>query len=498
MQFNSVRFLIFFAAVFLCYALLSDKAKKDRYAKCLLLAASLYFYACWKAAYLFLILASVTITWLSGLGMEKFPGRKKLVLALSLVLNLAILFFFKYYNWLAATASLPLLSIALPVGISFYTFQAIGYSVDVYRGTLRAERDFITYALFVTFFPQLVAGPIERAGNLLPQLKARYDSDDYSGITDGLKLMAWGLFLKVVIADRMAVYVNSVYRYIDGSYGTALLLATVCFAVQVYADFAGYSDIAIGAAQVLGFRLMKNFDHPYFSASVPEFWRRWHISLSGWLRDYVYIPLGGSRVSKPRHWLNLMATFIISGIWHGAAWHFVAWGMLHGACMVASNMTAPLRKKIRLALGLDDEQGTRPFWKPVQVLITFTLVCAGWVFFRASGLGQALKVFRKFLAIPSELAMAEEALYTAGDTGPFLAVLMMNKKVTGVGVDFMLVNLLLCLVLFMASLITRHTDGRKLLSAMPAVIRWPLYWALVAVILIFRSLVETEFLYFQF
>lgn len=498
MPFNSVHFLLFFPAICVCYAFLAVKAKGSRPSQCLLLAASLYFYASWKPAYLLLILTSVVITWLAGLGMERFPGRKKAVLITSLALNLAILFFFKYYNWLAGTASLPLLNVALPVGISFYTFQAVGYSIDVYRGTLRAERDFITYALFVTFFPQLVAGPIERAENLLPQFKAKA-CFDYRRITDGLKLMAWGLFLKIVIADRMAVYVNAVYRYVDDAYGTALLLATVCFAVQVYADFAGYSGIAIGAAQVLGFRLMKNFDHPYFSASVPEFWRRWHISLSSWLRDYIYIPLGGSRVSRPRHYLNLLTTFLISGIWHGASWHFVAWGALHGIFMAASRLTAPVRRKIRLALGLEDsERGIRRFWKPFQVLTTFCLICAGWVFFRAPGLSQALKTFRKFRAIPSELAMAEQALYTKSDTGPFLTILMMNRKVTGVGLDFMFVNAILCFVLFSVSFITRHRDGRELVNGLPLIARWTLYLALIFGILLFRSLLETEFLYFQF
>ncbi len=513
MPFNSVQFLVFFPVVCAFYALLTAKARSTRPAQLLLLAASLYFYACWKAAYLVLILASVTITWLSGLGMEKFPGRKKLVLALSLVLNLAILFFFKYYNWLAATASLPLLSIALPVGISFYTFQAIGYSVDVYRGTLRAERDFITYALFVTFFPQLVAGPIERAENLLPQLRLR-SSFDYKRITDGLKLMAWGLFLKVVIADRMAVYVNSVYRSVDDSYGTALLLATICFAVQVYADFAGYSDIAIGASQVLGFRLMKNFDHPYFSASVPEFWRRWHISLGSWFRDYLYYPVGFAswnkklcapfcgksrkKLSKTTGMVALACVWLATGLWHGAAWHFVAWGALHGFFILMSISTEKARSALREKLGLEkDGHVIRP-WHCIQILITFAMVNAGYVFFRARGIGQAFRIFRKFLAIPSELAAAEQALYTTGDPGHMLSVLMISRKVTGVGLDFMLVNLLLCLVLFLSSFIARHRDGREIVGELPPVIRWTLYLALMFGTLVFRSLLETEFLYFQF
>ncbi|MBP5156694.1 MAG: MBOAT family protein, partial [Treponema sp.] len=435
------------------------------------------------------------------------------VLVGSLVLNLAILFFFKYYNWLAGMASLPQLNVVLPVGISFYTFQAVGYSIDVYRGTLKAERDFITYALFVTFFPQLVAGPIERAENLLPQFKATC-SFDYKRITDGLKLMAWGLFLKIVIADRMAVYVNSVYRSVDDSYGTALLLATVCFAVQVYADFAGYSDIAIGAAQVLGFKLMKNFDHPYFSTSIPEFWRRWHISLGSWFRDYIYYPVGFSswnkklcspfcgksrrKLSKMTGMVALSCVWLATGLWHGAAWHFVAWGVLHGAYILASISTEKIRSSLRGKLGLEkDGQVIRP-WRCVQVLMTFAMVNAGYVFFRARGMGQAVRIFRSFLAVPGELAVAEQALYTTGIPAEFLKILMMDRKVTGVGLDFMIVNLFLCLVLFLSSFIARHRDGRVIVDGLPLVARWTLYLALMFGILIFRSLLETEFLYFQF
>ncbi|MBQ9539265.1 MAG: MBOAT family protein [Treponema sp.] len=513
MPFNSVHFLLFFPIVCICYAFIAAKTKSNSPSLFFLLAASLYFYAYWKPAYLVLILASVIITWLSGLGMECFPARKKLVLITSLVLNLAILFFFKYYNWLAETVSFPLLNVVLPVGISFYTFQAVGYSLDVYWGNLKAERDFLNYALFVTFFPQLVAGPIERAENLLPQFKAK-PSFDYGRITDGLKLMAWGLFLKIVIADRMAVYVNSVYRFIDDSYGTALLLATVCFAIQVYADFAGYSNIAIGVAQVLGFKLMKNFDHPYFSSSIPEFWRRWHISLGSWFRDYLYYPVGfaswnrkfcslfcGKRrenLSKMMGMIAAVCVWLATGLWHGAAWHFVAWGALHGAYILISIITEKARGACRKKLGLEkDGLVIRP-WHCVQVLMTFVMVNAGYVFFRASGIGNAFRIFKKFLAIPSELAMAEQALYTTSDTNTFLTILMMNRNVTGVGLDFMFVNLFLCLVLFISSLVTRHKDGREIVNGFPLVVRWTLYLSLLFGILIFRSLLETEFLYFQF
>ena len=290
MLFNSVSYWIFFPLVCLGYAVCSSVIRRNSITRFFLLAISLFFYACWNPAYLSLILISVCITYAAGLGMERYPDRKRLILGLSVLSNLAILFFFKYYNWFAASANAVLESLGsrrqafgfssfvLPVGISFYTFQALGYSIDVYRGTVRAERNFITYALFVTFFPQLVAGPIERTENLLSQFTRDYGFD-YERVTGGLKLAAWGMFMKVIIADSLAPYVTGIYGNISRATGCSVALATFFFAVQVYADFAGYSNIAIGCAEVLGFRLMKNFDHPYFAASVPEFWRRWHISL---------------------------------------------------------------------------------------------------------------------------------------------------------------------------------------------------------------------------
>ena len=332
MLFNSLQFFIFFPIVCLIILFSTYVVKKNIINQIILLAASLYFYMCWKPAYLLLILVSIFITYMSGLYMENKSDKiKKIILSVALISNLGILFFFKYAGFIVRTIDNLLHinqsnnffdSILLPVGISFYTFQALGYSIDVYRGTIKAERNFITYALFVTFFPQLVAGPIERSKNLLPQFKVNHEFD-YNRVTDGLKLAAWGMFKKVVIADKLALYVNMIYSDINAHSSIAIALATFFFTFQILCDFSGYTDIAIGTAQVLGFKLMSNFRRPYFAKNIVDFWRRWHISLSSWFKDYVYIPLGGNRAGKLRHYFNILITFLISGLWHGAGWNFV-------------------------------------------------------------------------------------------------------------------------------------------------------------------------------
>jgi len=323
--------------------------KKNWINQLLLLIASLYFYACWKPRYLLLILTSVFITWISGILMTDKPQRyKKIVLFISLVSNLGILFFFKYYNFFANSINvlntkfnihtqIPAFNVLLPVGISFYTFQALGYSIDVYKGTAKPEKNIVTYALFVTFFPQLVAGPIERTEHLLPQFKINHDFD-YDRVTDGLKLALWGMFKKIVIADQLAIYVDKVYSSPTDYQSIALILATVFFAFQILCDFSGYSDIAIGCAKVLGFSLNKNFDSPYLAHNIADFWKRWHISLSTWFRDYLYIPLGGNRCSALRHSLNLLITFLLSGLWHGASITFIFWGLTHGLFLIIGNI----------------------------------------------------------------------------------------------------------------------------------------------------------------
>lgn len=337
MVFNSYQFLVFFPIVVLVYFGIPKRMR------CIwLLTASYYFYMCWNPRYALLMAVSTVVTYLSGLLIERFdwkPRWKKCVVAGSFTLNLSILIFFKYFDFLLENVNVLLgvfhveqidkfLDVLLPVGISFYTFQALSYTVDVYRKDIKAEHNFLKYALFVSFFPQLVAGPIERSGNLLRQVHEVPSKRlwNYERIANGLIIMAWGMFQKMVIADRVAILVNTVFDswYMYGS--TILCLGAIGFAIQIYCDFSGYSAVAIGAAQVMGFTLMSNFEEPYLSRSIKEFWRRWHISLSTWFRDYLYIPLGGNRCTKLRRSFNLMFTFLVSGLWHGAGWGYITWG----------------------------------------------------------------------------------------------------------------------------------------------------------------------------
>ena len=349
MLFNSFTFLIFFPVVVAVYF-----ALPHRFRWAWLLAASCYFYMAFIPIYILILFFTIAIDYVAGIVIENAEGRKrKLFLAASIVANVGVLAVFKYFNFLSANANaiaevfhwpyeLPILGIILPIGLSFHTFQAMSYTIEVYRGRQRAERHLGIYSLYVMFFPQLVAGPIERPQNLLHQFYERHDFD-YDRVTNGLRKMAIGLFMKVVIADRLARYVNVVYPNPTNFQGLTLVVATVFFAFQIYCDFAGYSMVAIGSAEVMGFRLMKNFDRPYLSKSISEFWSRWHISLSSWFRDYVYIPLGGNRVARSRWYYNLFITFLLSGLWHGANMTFVIWGALHGIFVVISRHTQKLR-----------------------------------------------------------------------------------------------------------------------------------------------------------
>ena len=392
MLFNSIAFLLFFPIV--CVIYFSIPPQMIRARNLLLLIASYYFYMNWQPAYALLLLTSTFVTYIAALGIGCFEDRrkKKICLVSSLVLNLAILFLFKYYNFLSSNISMgldacglkidiPELGFILPVGISFYTFQALGYSIDVYRGTTKVERDFATYALFVSFFPQLVAGPIERSNNLLPQFKQQHRFD-YEAVLSGVKLMVWGYFMKLALADRCGIYVDAIFNNVDKHNGGSYLVASLLFPFQIYGDFAGYSLIAIGVARVMGFRLMENFRRPYFATSVGEFWHRWHISLSTWFKDYVYIPLGGNRVGRLRNYFNLLVTFVISGIWHGANWTFFLWGTLHGFLLC-----------IEKALGIGKQKftGINKFFHRA---ITFVLVCFAWILFRANSLSDAMMVIK--------------------------------------------------------------------------------------------------------
>ncbi|HHE46218.1 MAG TPA: MBOAT family protein [Bacteroidetes bacterium] len=400
MLFNSFQFLIFFPIVVALYF-----ALPHRYRWALLLAASYYFYACWRVEYLTLIIASTLVDYFSGIqiGKSRTRRRKSLFLGFSLFANLGMLFAFKYFNFFSRSVhavlaqfnilyAAPELNVLLPVGISFYTFQTLSYTIDLYLGKREQERHAGIFAVYVAFFPQLVAGPIERSTRLLPQFFEKHGFDRARAV-EGLKLMLWGFFKKVAIADRLAYYVNTVYARPGDQSGLSLLLATVFFAFQIYCDFSGYSDIAIGAAKVMGFDLMTNFRQPYFSRSIREFWRRWHISLSTWFRDYVFIPLGGSRVAGALAlYRNLMVTFVVSGMWHGANWTFVIWGGLHGLYMIVSIATARIRNGLISLSRIDRSPALLDAWR---VFVTFNLVLAAWVFFRAADVSDAWLILSK-------------------------------------------------------------------------------------------------------
>jgi alginate O-acetyltransferase complex protein AlgI len=393
MLFNSFEFLLFFPVVTILYFLLPHRWRWLH-----LLIASCVFYMALIPVYILILVFTIVIDYFAGIYIERSKGtRRKLFLVYSIVANLGVLAFFKYYDFfidnvnrllnLEESNQLPFLNILLPVGLSFHTFQAMSYTIEVYRGNQKAERHFGIYALYVLFYPQLVAGPIERPQNLLWQFRSHH-SFDMTRIYEGLRLMLWGLFKKVVIADRLALYVNSVYSNPEDWPGSNLAVATVFFAIQIYCDFSGYSDMAIGSAKVMGFKLMTNFNRPYFAKNIQEFWKRWHISLSTWFRDYLYIPMGGSRESRLRTYQNIAVVFIISGFWHGANWTFVIWGAIHAVLIIGYML-------YKRYIGKKDSSG----WlaNMLSILLTFFVVCIAWVFFRAENVQDAVLIIRKIL-----------------------------------------------------------------------------------------------------
>lgn len=413
MLFNSLAFTVFFPVVALVFFVIPH-----RFRWLFLLLASYYFYMNWKPIYALLILTSTLVTWSCGLLLQSAENirTKKIYLVLSLFINFSILFLYKYFNFVNATIydgldylgirwDVPNLDLLLPVGISFFTFQAVGYTIDVYRGTIRAERHLGIYALFISFFPQLVAGPIERAANLLPQFHEvkQFTADNFSR---GFKMMLWGFFLKIVVADRLAGYVDAVFNNVEHHTGASYLLASVLFAFQIYGDFAGYSLIAIGTAKILGFKLMTNFDNPYFSTNIATFWSRWHISLSTWFKDYLYVPLGGNRVSARRNYFNVFVTFLVSGIWHGANFTFVIWGGLHGLYLMVEKYFGIHKRKTKSTLSLKNI---------FLIVVTFVLVDFAWIFFRASTLQEALHIITQiFTNAYSPLFMKWDVFFAAG------------------------------------------------------------------------------------
>jgi len=488
MLFNSLQFLFFFIVVTFTYFAIPHK-----YRWFLLLASSCYFYMAFVPIYIFILGFTIIVDYFAGIFLENSRGiRKKYYLLASLIANIGVLAIFKYYNFLNDNLGIllngigyhnpiPHLSILLPIGLSFHTFQAMSYTIEVYRGKQKAERHFGIYSLYVMFYPQLVAGPIERPQNLLHQFYEKH-SFDYIRVTDGLKLMVWGLFKKVVIADRLAKVVDNVYNNPFKHNGLSYIVATIFFSFQIFCDFSGYSDMAIGAAQVMGFKLMKNFDRPYHSKSIHEFWGRWHISLSSWFKDYLYISLGGNRVSIPRWYFNLFIVFLVSGLWHGANWTFVIWGALHGFYLVFALLTKKIRNTITILLGLNKLPGLNNFF---QISITFSLTTFAWIFFRANSLSVAIYIIKhSFTGLYTNISN----LFHHGD----------NSLGLGLTHSELLIGVAAIVLMEIIHIMQNKYSIRDWIRSKPTYIRWSIYYAIVIMILFFGVYENRQFIYFQF
>ncbi|MDY0222282.1 MAG: MBOAT family O-acyltransferase [Desulfobacterium sp.] len=526
MLFNSLSFALFFLLVTGLHFTLPH-----RFRWILMLAASYYFYMCWSVGYILLILTSTLITWFCALQIARGAAtanstandrisdkeasqnrryyKKKLFLIVSLTANLGALFFFKYYNFfttslfeISASFNLlqshdaPLLHLMMPVGISFYTFQIVSYTIDVYKGKIPAEKHPGIFALYVAFWPRLVAGPIERAGRLIPQFRKEL-SFDYTKAADGLRLVLRGMIKKVVIADQLAIYVNQVFDHCGDYSGAPLIVASIFFTIQIYCDFSGYSDMAVGTARVMGYELTENFRHPYFAASLREFWQRWHISLSTWFRDYLYIPLGGNRVKRWRFHYNLFITFLVSGLWHGASWNFVIWGGLHGIYLIVENILEDFFSKVsgrfsnkRRVSSLDritsvarpsgvtvsDHSISESFlYKGFRIAGTLFLVNYAWIFFRANTLSDAFSITGKMFL-------------TGG-----------NPVTSVVAPSAFILNIVLISFLVFVEIGEQTVHIKHFWKTLPLAGRWSFYvlgfWA-VAISTVFG--VKQDFIYFQF
>lgn len=404
MLFNSLEFLMFLLVVFALYhTVLKGRLMLQN---CFLLVVSYFFYGYWDWRFLVLIFLATFIDFFVAIGIDRETRRtrKRIILAISIVCNLGMLIYFKYADFfvdsfasllsnLGLSANHSSLQVILPVGISFYTFQTMSYTIDVYRGKIRATRDIVAFFAYVSFFPQLVAGPIERAVNLLPQF-LRQRVFTYANGVQGLRYMLWGFFKKVVVADNCALFVNSVFADYHHASSDQLVMAVFLFAFQIYGDFSGYSDIAIGTAKLFGFQLTRNFNLPYFSRDIAEFWRRWHISLTAWFKDYVYIPLGGNRMGKRRTVINVLLVFLLSGLWHGANWTFVVWGLINAVFFIPQLVFNWKQEPVALL----DNRASYSWMDWLRVLATFAIVCLGWLFFRAPSLADGMAYIRQIIA----------------------------------------------------------------------------------------------------
>ncbi len=475
MLFNSLEFLIFFPIVVVLYFLIPHKFRWI-----FLLISSYYFYMCWKASYAVLLFSVTSVNYLGGILIDRFknPKFRKLTLISSVVLSLATLYYYKYFNFFGESINklldfasinikIPLPEIILPVGISFFTFQALSYVIDIYKGDLKVEKNFGIFALFVSFFPQLVAGPIERATHLLPQFyeKHKFDPDK---VTEGLRLMLWGMFKKIVIADRVAIYVNAVYNNYEHHSGITYIVATVLFAFQVYCDFSGYSDLARGSARIMGFDLMVNFKFPYFSENVTKYWQKNHISLTTWLKDYIYFPLVEKRPTIIKMCLVTILTFLLSGLWHGADWTFIIWGLWQAIFLCFDIITRKRRKKINKWLKKNKLFTLNLY---LRYLITFIILCLGLVFFRASNTGQAFDILSGIV----------------------------NLKAGSLFVDSktLMFSLVAIIVLLMMEYDSNY-DISQFWKKKKLIVRWSCYSLSIALIMFLGVFDESQFIYFQF
>lgn len=486
MPFNSVEYFIFLPITLTLFYLLPQKYRWP-----LLLCLSYFFYMYWKIEYLALILFCTLSQYLFAILIYKTPEstKKKLYLTFSVCINLAVLFTFKYYNFFissindmgnilfSTSLTYPYLNIILPVGISFYTFQSLGYTIDVYMGTKTPEKHLGIFALFVSFFPQLVAGPIERSKNLLPQLKREHPLNT-NNLSLGFSLILWGLFKKAVIADRLAEYVNNVYNNVEQYQGIPLILATYFFAFQIYCDFSGYTDIARGSAKLFGIDLMENFKFPYSARSIREFWNKWHISLSSWFKDYLYIPLGGNRGGKGSYLRNIVIVFLVSGLWHGANWTFLVWGGLHGFFLIFEVFTKSWREKYILI------KNTK--LKNIKdQMVTFHLVLFAWIFFRANSLSDVWYILKNiFRGIEFNL------MYLARSLSPFTN--------TSKALSLFLIAILLIFILITVQSMQKHGKYKHLFWIKEQGLKTWLILLLGNIILFLGIFGKSSFIYFQF
>ena len=472
MVFNSFNFILLFPLLFLLYYAIPSKWQQARNAYLLLVSYALYI--SWKPVYALLLLGVTAVTYVTALVLSRPVRHRRAVAVVGSVVTLLPLLLFKYYNFINDSLSSALASVgftfhlaglnwAIPIGISFYTFQALGYLFDVYYRRVEAERDFLIYALFVSFFPSILSGPINKASLVIPQLRRLRPYFDYTKAVEGMRMLLWGMFMKVVVADRLAIYVSSVLDSYTQFNGTTCFVASLFYSIQIYADFAGYSLMAIGVGKTLGFELTENFRRPYFSVSVTDFWRRWHISLSTWLKDYVYIPLGGSRCSKARNYTNILVTFLVSGIWHGANWTFIIWGLWHGVAQVIEKMLGQQGCKY---------QGVG---KAMKILFTFLLINFAWIFFRMPTLTDACQVIGRIFDFSQPLGL----------------------RITSSNINTLAFSLFGTLLLLGKDLLDEYIHIR-LFTNRHVIVRWAAYVFVLSVILLAGVFGSDQFIYANF